>query len=90
MLLSFLNLQGIILQVAMATSILAANIGTGNNNTIVMVHGLWGWGEATPHVNNSQYFKDNVPFLRNNNFTVVVPGLGPLSSNWYLRPFDEN
>ncbi|KAJ3316202.1 hypothetical protein HDU76_001991 [Blyttiomyces sp. JEL0837] len=64
----------------------ASSWGTkGNDYPIVMIHGLFGWGEK-PLLGFLKYWggvtSDIVGVLRNKGYTVVAPHMGPVSSNW--------
>ncbi|KAJ3239588.1 hypothetical protein HDU78_002767 [Chytriomyces hyalinus] len=69
------------------TSLLAHRWNTqGSNYPTVFLHGILGWGEATPLFGSVYYFggacQNIVSDLREQGHTVVAPNLGPLSSNW--------
>ncbi|KAJ3115040.1 hypothetical protein HDU96_001267 [Phlyctochytrium bullatum] len=57
----------------------------GNSYPIVMVHGLFGWGEK-PLLGLLRYWggltSDIVGDLRGRGYTVFQPAMGPTSSNW--------
>ncbi|KAI8851935.1 hypothetical protein BC829DRAFT_415062 [Chytridium lagenaria] len=59
----------------------------GNNYPIVMVHGLFGWGEK-PLLGLLKYWggltSDIVGRMRDLGYTVHQPAMGPISSNWEL------
>jgi triacylglycerol lipase len=63
----------------------------GNKNTIVMLHGLWGWGEQ-PLAGKGHYFgglNGNIySFLRTQGHQVVAPSLGPVSSCKYTTTLE--
>lgn len=60
-----------------------AESATANNYPIVLVHGLFGWGNT--EVAHSNYWggTDSIrELLQNKGYTVYTPTIGPVSSNW--------
>ncbi|KAI8613972.1 Alpha/Beta hydrolase protein [Chytriomyces sp. MP71] len=59
---------------------------TGNSYPTVFLSGLFGWAEDTPILGIWNYWggvTQNILLpLRKQGYTIVAPGIGPLSSNW--------
>ncbi|KAI8613317.1 Alpha/Beta hydrolase protein [Chytriomyces sp. MP71] len=58
----------------------------GNKYPTVFIHGLAGWSEQRPILGFLNYWggatQNLLEVTREQGFTVVAPGVGPLSSNW--------